>query len=82
MYTYLVEYYFLSNTLISYRKKIKSVLLLVGFLGLTNSIFCINPKDGRWMEIIYLYGIAITQGLQVKKFVKINLSETYNVKFL
>ena len=47
------------------RKAIKAVGVLFGFLGFSNFIFFINPKDGGHWEDAYYIINAILQSSQV-----------------
>ena len=53
-----------------YRKAIKAVGVLFGFLGFSNFIFFINPKDGGYWEDAYYIINAILQSSQVNKYTK------------
>ena len=51
-----------------FRKAIKAVAVLFGFLGFSNFIFFINPKDGGAWEDAYYIINAILQSSQVTNF--------------
>ena len=52
----------------SHRKAMKAVGVLFGFLGFSNFIFFINPKDGGYWEDAYYIINAIMQSSQVYSF--------------
>ena len=49
----------------------KAVGVLFGFLGFSNFIFFINPKDGGYWEDAYYIINAIMQSSQVCSFISI-----------
>ena len=53
---------------VSHRKAMKAVGVLFGFLGFSNFIFFINPKDGGYWEDAYYIINAIMQSSQVYSF--------------
>jgi len=53
-----------------FRKAIKAVGVLFGYLGFSNFIFFINPKDGGAWEDAYFLINAILQSSQVGIFLR------------
>lgn len=52
----------------SFRKAIKAVGVLFGFLGFSNFVFFFNPKDGGTWEDAYYIINAVLQSSQVRCF--------------
>ena len=55
-----------SDVVYFFRKAMKAVGVLFGFLGLSNFVFFYNPKDGGFWEDAYLYTNSILQSSQVR----------------